>query len=164
MLAFYQIILGILSVSVFVIGFFAIKQSNVVIANETHHKNKNQTPQKIVKSKDNEEYGKDIQKLKAYMENEKPYLEFQLSLAQLAQNLDWNSSHLSKILNKQLHKNFYEFVNHYRVEEVKNLLKSNSKYSNLGIAFESGFNSKSSFHRIFKEFTGMTPSDYKKSI
>jgi AraC-like DNA-binding protein len=47
---------------------------------------------------------------------------------------------------------------------VKKLLESDTKYTNLGIAFDCGFNSKSSFHRIFKEVTGLTPSEYKKSL
>lgn len=76
-----------------------------------------------------------------------------------------STHHLSQAINQNLNTNFYKFVNAYRVEEVKKKLKNPEfeKYSILGIAFESGFNSKSTFNKIFKEETGMTPSEFKWS-
>ncbi len=156
----YQMVLALLAGSVFFIAFFGIRQFSVFMVTDLKHNGHT--------ANDNEEKTENLSddaiKLKEYMEKHKPYLEYKLSLSQLATMLGWNASYLSKILNKELNKNFYEFVNNYRVEEVKKLLESNTKYSNLGIAFECGFNSKSSFHRIFKEVTGLTPNEYRKSI
>lgn len=105
------------------------------------------------------------QKLLAFMETSRPYLDEELSLQKLSLLMDVSTHRLSEIINQDLDTNFYRFINSYRVEEVKKKLKNPEydKYSILGIAFESGFNSKSTFNKIFKEETGMTPSEFKKS-
>jgi len=96
------------------------------------------------------------------MTNEKPYLDSELSLIKLAGLLYIPSHHLSQIINEQLGKNFFEFINEYRVEEVKLLMAKNKdrKYTLLSIAYDSGFNSKSTFNSIFKKYTGITPKQY----
>lgn len=68
-------------------------------------------------------------------------------------------------LNNKLETNFFEYINRNRVEEVKVKITNPvySNYSLLGIAFESGFNSKSAFNRVFKNITGNTPTQYKKA-
>jgi AraC-like DNA-binding protein len=76
-------------------------------------------------------------------------------------------SHIvSQIINSEFGKNFYDFVNYYRVEECKKMLADNSYSSKtiLEIAYECGFNSKSVFNNSFKKLTGKTPSDYKRDI
>lgn len=99
-----------------------------------------------------------------YMETDKPYLNSQLSISDLAGQLNIPSNHLSQIINEQVGKNFFEFVNSYRVEEVKLQISGNKekKFTLLAIAFDSGFNSKSSFNSIFKKQTGLTPKEYMK--
>ncbi|WP_316828807.1 AraC family transcriptional regulator [Pedobacter miscanthi] len=99
-----------------------------------------------------------------YMEEEKPYLNDELNLAMLAQQIGINANQLSQIINQQSTKNFFVFVNGYRVEAVKvKLLDPQfSHLSILGIAYESGFRSKSAFNRIFKTQTGLTPLEYQK--
>lgn len=96
---------------------------------------------------------------------EKPYLDPKLSLNKLARITDLPSSKLSYLINNYAEQNFYEFVNGYRINEVKSRLsdKQFANYSILGIAEESGFNSKASFNRIFKNQLGMTPSEYLKA-
>ena len=71
-------------------------------------------------------------------------------------------NHLSQIINELEGKNFYEFVNQYRIEEFKRLVSfpKNHQFTLLSLAFECGFNSKSSFNRYFKKSTGQTPSQY----
>ncbi|KQT20970.1 hypothetical protein ASG22_16265 [Chryseobacterium sp. Leaf405] len=103
------------------------------------------------------------EKLLEYMLLEKPYLDEELSLVKLSSLLNVSTNQLSRVINQNLNTNFYQFVNSYRVEEVKQKLKNTAfnHYSILGIAFESGFNSKSTFNKIFKEETGMTPSQFK---
>jgi AraC-like DNA-binding protein len=92
----------------------------------------------------------------------KPYLNPKLTIHDLAHDIEVQPHQLSKIINKEFHSNFFEFVNSYRVEEFKKKVCS-EEFKNLtilGIALECGFNSKSSFNRIFKESTGITPGDY----
>ena len=107
-----------------------------------------------------------VEKLKNYMNAEKPFLNPDLNLPQLSKDLDIPSHHLSQVINKNIGLNFFDFINRYRIDEIKAKI-ADSGYNNLsllGIAFESGFNSKSAFNRVFKNLTGETPSQYKKRI
>ncbi len=101
-------------------------------------------------------------KLIALMNTKKPYLEPKLSLGNLADELGITANHLSQIINQYEDKNFFDFVNTYRVEEFKQRVAdpANSNYSILAIALDSGFNSKSSFNQVFKKITGKTPTQY----
>lgn len=98
------------------------------------------------------------------MEEHHPYLDPSLSLDKLAEQTNMNPKYLSLILNSTLNKNFYEFVNEYRIEKVKELLLSpDLKHLTIAaIANEAGFNSKSSFNSIFKKYTNLTPKEYLK--
>ena len=100
------------------------------------------------------------------METDKLYLNSDLTLRELAEKLSISPHNLSEILNTRLNQSFYDFINRYRVEEVKRRLADNDsdKYSLIAIAFDSGFNSKSSFNTIFKKQTGSTPSQYRNQI
>lgn len=105
-----------------------------------------------------------LSRLIRFMEQEKPFLEEDLTLKDLAERTGIPLRDLSRIVNEKLHKNFNDFINFYRVEEAKQLLllQGEKEMSILDIAFEVGFNSKSSFNSIFKKQTGMTPSLFKK--
>lgn len=99
-----------------------------------------------------------------YMGREKPFLRRDLNIQDVASDLGIPQHHLTQTINEYLDKNFYTLVNEYRVEEVK-LRMVDPKYSHftlLAIAHDAGFNSKSAFNMIFKNYTGMTPSEYKK--
>lgn len=102
------------------------------------------------------------QRLLDLMDNEKPYLEPKLSLSQLAEKLTITPNNLSQIINQCDEKNFYDFVNGYRVQEFISLATSpqNKNMNLLGIALDAGFNSKSSFNQVFKKTTGKTPREY----
>ena len=95
----------------------------------------------------------------------KPYINSDLTLQDVATMINVPRHHLTQVLNTRLRKNFYLFVNEFRVEEVKKRMKDKKyqHYSILAIAFDSGFSSKSAFNHIFKNTTGMTPSDYLAS-
>lgn len=100
------------------------------------------------------------------LEEEKIHLSENLSLGEMAGHIGITDKKLSELLNKHLNTNFYNLVNEYRVGEVQKRLcdESSSKYTLLAIAFESGFQSKASFNRIFKQKTGLSPAEYRKSI
>lgn len=110
-------------------------------------------------------FDQEIQTLSSFMEQEKPYLNPELTLKILADEVSISSKKLTQILNQGLGKNFFEFINTYRVEEVKKRIQAGEtqQLTLLGIAFEAGFNSKSAFNRIFKEQTGMTPRQFQQS-
>jgi AraC-like DNA-binding protein len=103
-------------------------------------------------------------KLIRLMEKEKPYLDCDMSLASLAGQLDVNSSYLSQVINEIFGKSFTDFINYFRIEEVKKLFKSEkeNRYSILDIAFYCGFNSKSGFNRAFKRHMEITPKKFRE--
>ena len=104
------------------------------------------------------------QELASYMDNGKPFLNEDLSLPLLAEQCELSQTQLSQIINQHFQVNFYDFVNSYRIEKAKGMLCSSEfeHLSILGIAFECGFKSKSSFNRYFKKHTGVSPSKFKK--
>ena len=104
-------------------------------------------------------------KVLEFMKSEKPYLDSELSIVKLAGLLNIPHHHLSQVINEQLGKNFFEFINEYRVEEVKQLMAKNKdrKFTLLSIAHDGGFNSKSSFNSTFKKYTNNTPKEYMKT-
>lgn len=110
-----------------------------------------------------EKYLSDLLKL---MESEKPYTDSELTLSQLADRLSISSHNLSEVLNTKLNQNFFDFINQYRVEEVKKGLADPEKqyFTVLAIGFDAGFNSKTAFNTIFKKYTKMTPSEYRAQL
>jgi AraC-like DNA-binding protein len=105
-----------------------------------------------------------IEKIKQLMEQENLYLNPNLDINTLAKTLDIPAYQCSRLINDKFDKGFFDFVNMYRIQEIKRRLTDSSfhHFSILGIALQTGFNSKSSFNAAFKKVTGMTPSDYKK--
>lgn len=103
-------------------------------------------------------------RLRTVMEEKKPYTDPLLTLTQLAEMLSVTPHNLSETINTQLKKNFYDFVNGYRIEQVKKDLAdpSNQHLKILSLAFDAGFNSKATFNTLFKEMTGKTPSEFRK--
>jgi AraC-like DNA-binding protein len=103
-------------------------------------------------------------KLIHYVEKEKPFLNPELKLSDLSREVGVSTHAVSHVLNNSIALNFHDFINKYRVEEVKKRIADPKYQVNtlLGNALEAGFNSKSSFNRIFKKHTGLTPSAYYK--
>jgi AraC-like DNA-binding protein len=104
--------------------------------------------------------------LKQVTEEQKPYLDPGLTINDLAALVKCNRHHLSQVMNESLESSFYDYVNHYRVEEAKQLLMLPGKenYKIASIAYEAGFNSLSTFNEIFRKRTGITPSQYRKEL
>ncbi len=105
-------------------------------------------------------------RLSELMEKEKLYLNPQLTLKDLADRLQVSSKTLSQVINQSFNQNFFDLINSYRCDEVKNIFSgtTDSKITISEVMFQSGFNSKSSFNKEFKKITGKTPSEFKKSI
>ncbi|MDP9076701.1 MAG: ABC transporter permease [Bacteroidota bacterium] len=101
--------------------------------------------------------------LKTIVKANRYYQDPELSLVSLAEKLDLTTHELSRIINTALKKSFNDFINEYRVAEVIKRMQdpANDRITLLGLAYESGFNSKTSFNRIFKQMTGKNPVDYK---
>lgn len=109
---------------------------------------------------------KTASELLEYMMDQKPYLNPKLTIKELAEGLEMHPKEVSRVINENFNQNFFNFINHYRVEEFKRKLldSKNDNYTLIAIAYDSGFNTKSSFNSIFKKLTGQTPSAYKANI
>lgn len=114
---------------------------------------------------DEETVKKHFNSLEEYMKINKPYLDSELTLKDLAAQLEISPNHLSQIINQFTNKNFYTYINEYRIEEVSILLTDTAqqKYNILGLAYDAGFKSKSVFNALFKKIKGVTPSEYRKT-
>lgn len=107
-----------------------------------------------------------IERVLNYLHSEKPFLDADINMEMLAKRLSLPERTFSRILNQHFGKNFFEFINEYRVEEAKRLLvMPEKKHLNmLDVLAESGFSSKSTFNAIFKQYTGKTPSEYRRTL
>ncbi|WP_233636036.1 helix-turn-helix domain-containing protein [Hymenobacter setariae] len=106
------------------------------------------------------------QQLSQLLETQKVYLEADLSLPTLAQRAGLSTHELSYVLNEGFGVNFFQFINAYRVAEAQRLLASaqHQHLSMVGIAFEAGFSSKTTFNTTFKKVTGLTPSQFLQQV
>ncbi|HEY6913600.1 MAG TPA: helix-turn-helix domain-containing protein [Paludibacter sp.] len=105
------------------------------------------------------------QKVMDYFETEKAYLNPALSMSVLSAALKIPKYQITEVLNTEIGNNFFQFVNHYRVEAVKEMLSDpRNKYSIEAIGYDCGFSSKSSFYTVFKEITGETPVSFRSKI
>jgi AraC-like DNA-binding protein len=173
-------------VIIYVISFIALRSGEIyklgtdhlsgLISFEFHGKDRPEKPvqtpdrnKKEVKnlSMQEEEFENELNdRLIRFMDDSKPYLNPELSLQSLAEALSVSRHQLSATINMNQKMNFFEFVNLYRVNEVKELMKKDraGNDKNYELAYEAGFNSKATFYRIFKQFSGQTPSAFRASI
>jgi len=101
--------------------------------------------------------------LTSYMQSKEPHLDFELTLQKLAAQINMPEKELSVLINQKIGKHFFDFINEYRIEDAKRLLKDNPQLTVLEILYQVGFSSKSSFYTAFKKETGLTPLEYRKS-
>lgn len=103
-----------------------------------------------------------IERIRRAMTVDKLYLNPTLTLTELAQHVSLNSKVVSQVINTGIGKSFNDYVNDFRVDEVKQRLRTSdmARLTLLGIALESGFNSKTTFNRIFRQHTGQSPSEF----
>jgi AraC-like DNA-binding protein len=153
-------------VFVFLIGFFGIRQVNI-FTHGTPPVDHNEKKEKYRKSGLSENVSQELhQRLLSLMTETALYRKSNLSIDDLATKLGVHPNYLSQVINQKEKKNFYDFVNSYRIEEFKRLimLPENHNVKILAIAYDCGYNSKSSFNRCFKKAVGKTPSQYVATI
>ena len=157
---------------IFILSFFGLKQTQIFSAEKDEHVSESEQSEQNTKQKKYERSGltqaralQYIKRLEEYSESEKPYLDANLTVDKLAAQSHIPRHYLTQIFSEQLNKNFYLYINEYRIHQVKALLNdpANKDMSLLEIAYESGFNSKSTFNAIFKKITKMTPTQYRKN-
>ena len=103
--------------------------------------------------------------LRELLELKKPYLDNTITLEKLAQELNTDRYSLSQVINQEFGKNFYEFINDYRVEETINIINKNKEIKSVNdLIYESGFNNRVSFYKAFKKRKNMTPMEYVKTV
>ena len=112
-----------------------------------------------------DEKNKQIEFLKKFMIENEPYLDSSLTIQDLAEQVKMPAKDLSTLINLYMNKHFFDFINQYRIEKAKDILKDSSKkeLTILEVLYEVGFNSKSSFSTSFKKYTGQTPTEFRKS-
>lgn len=155
----YYFMLGIVlasSLLIHFVGYWALKESRITGAESS-------SPGLNLSKNRMEAYKGQLVSL---MENEKTYADGQLAIDDLAEMLSTNSKYLSYLINKEFKCSVTHFINSYRIEAAKKMIKdSNYDHLNfLGIAAGVGFNTKNTFTRAFKRHTGMTPSQFKDEI
>ncbi|NOS90710.1 MAG: AraC family transcriptional regulator [Cyclobacteriaceae bacterium] len=173
-----RIIFSLVALFVMLLGYFGIKQvgifTNVPPTNEpaietsTEIEEKNsaapeQHKARYLKSTLSLEAQQVIhEKLSKAMNDQKLFLNPELTITELASRLSVHPNHLSQVINSLESKTFYDFINGKRIEEFKRIvaLPENQKYTLLALAFECGFNSKTAFYRNFKNITGQSPTLY----
>jgi AraC-like DNA-binding protein len=124
-------------------------------------------PSRYAKSSLQKEIADEIHvRLLRFMEEAKVFKQEELSLTLLARKLDVHPNNLSQVINTYEGKSFYDYINSLRIEEFKRLAMQpqNSRYTLLSLAFECGFNSKTSFNRNFKKITGQSPSAFLREL
>jgi AraC-like DNA-binding protein len=161
------------------IGFFGIRQVGIFHSHSTQRVNtlpagtqievvdepieKKKYQKSGLSAEDSENIHRQLGQM---MVTEKIFRESELSLTELADRLNTQPNYLSQVINEREGKNFYDYINTLRIEEFKRLAASpdNRKYTLMGLAEASGFNSKSSFNRYFKKIAGQSPSEFMESI
>lgn len=159
------------AVWVFFLGYYSVRntpfyRSYHIEGLSTIDTHEEQPGEKYEKTRLKEE---DVQSIKQRLDQHlifaRPYLNRNLTISDLAEALEVPAYQLSQVINGHMDQTFYELINTYRVNEVKQRF-FDTKYRNLtllGIAMECGFNSKASFNRIFKQLTNQTPTEYIKT-
>lgn len=154
------------SLFILVLGYRGYRQGSVFSSHPVKYEME-RTETRLPEKSDETLNAKDrtfLDELTAYMEQEKPFLNSELNLALLAEKLRVTPDYLSAILNGKLNKNFFDFINQYRINEFKRICREeqNSNITIMGMAWDAGFSSKATFNRVFKKYTGITPGEFVK--
>lgn len=137
---------------------------NKISSENVKTRTKNSLPKYKSSSLSEDEMNILSKQIKGLFEVEEFYLEPQLKIDEIAAQLEVTTHKISQTINSKAKKSFYDYVNHYRVEHFKKLLYSpeKRKFTILALGIESGFNSKASLNRVFKQNTGMSPKEFQQ--
>jgi AraC-like DNA-binding protein len=162
----YFVVFGFIAIFSFIYSFYVIKQPAIFGEEGKLKYEEKKDGEKYIKSglKDDQAQAY-LEKLIRFVEEKKPYLDRDLSIQNLSEMTEIPRHHITQVLNEKHGKNFFTFINEYRVREVisKFGIPKNNNFTILAIAYDSGFNSKTTFNSIFKSQTGMTPSEYREN-
>lgn len=163
----YFVIFGFIALFSIAYSFYGIKQpiifGEAVSGNTFEKKDVEKYHKSGLKDSEAENY---LKKLLNYMETKKPFLDGNLTIHDLASRTGIPRHHITQVLNERHKRNFFTFINEYRVKEVMERF-SDPKFNNytiLAIAMDAGFNSKTTFNSFFKSQTGVTPSEYRERM
>lgn len=155
----YQILFLFIVLLVFIISFHAINSPEILthVAPAVKYRQSSLSSTELIDIKTRLEY---------YFDTKKPYLESELTLTYVANEIQTNQAYLSRVINESYGKNFFDFVNEYRVRTfIEKVLSGN--YDHLtyaGVSLECGFGTKATFFRAFKKITSRTPREYFKEL
>ncbi len=160
---FYLPIFVITSLLIYLLGYIGLHKIGVLKERENIRSISNERRTVYVSEKTKTGVIANIEEI---VLTERKYLDPNFSLEMLANQLEISKSHLSRTINKELNSSFSDYINKLRIEEAKKYLHDPqfSKYTLVAIGLEAGFNSKTTFNTTFKKFTGVTPSQFKKSL
>ncbi len=161
-----NIVMSLVALCIIVGAYYGINQSKVLVPYFLLENGNTLIDNKVFTTEEKNENTKLESLLNKIMQEQKPYFDEELTLSKLASYLNTTEKKLSKLLNQHINTTFYSFVNTYRLEEFKRRVQDDS-FKDItieGIAYECGFKSKASFYRLFKKETGLSPSEYKKSL
>ncbi|APX99715.1 helix-turn-helix domain-containing protein [Lacinutrix venerupis] len=158
----YFLLLNISGFLVFIVQFFKLKYNSKVNETVNSITNKPKTAKYEKSSLKIEDTNEILNKLSNHMKAKKPFLDNAFSLSLLSKQVNISKHHITEVLNTTLQKNFFLFVNEYKIEEAKKIMQKNNKEKLQTVAHLSGFNSKTTFIKYFKQIEGITPSEYRK--
>jgi len=161
-----NIIMSLVSLCIIVGAYYGINQSKVLVPYFLLENGNILIDNKVLTIEEKNENTKLESILHQLMQEQKPYLDEELTLSKLASYLNTTDKKLSKLLNQHINTTFYNFVNTFRLKEFKRRVQDDS-FKNItieGIANDCGFKSKASFYKLFNKETGLSPSEYKKSL
>ena len=162
---FYYFLWIALSILIYLLGHFGIYHFGVFQEQKSIHKFSISRTALIQKDTASNIKNENLIEFEKFIKEERNFLDANLSLESVAKKLNINKSYLSRLINSDLEKSFNDYINELRIEEAKTYLEQTEfeNYTLLAIGLEAGFNSKTAFNSAFKKFTGVTPSEYKKS-
>lgn len=169
-----NVIIGI--VALFISCWFVLKalnnpelfkgvDSTMLLVNEAINKKVVLVKEDLSENSKSPEIISQIAQVKKYVSENEPYLDPSLTIQELSKQVNIPVRDLSVLINHHMDKHFFDFINEYRIEKAKEILKdaSKSKVTVLEILYEVGFNSKSSFNTAFKKHTNQTPTEFRNS-
>jgi AraC-like DNA-binding protein len=157
-----------LTIFTFVVSYYGIRQHSLNASSSSEIKPTTKSDPKAEKYQRSglteDMAGKIQNDLENYMISKRAYQNPQITINDIATELDIPRHYITQVLSERLQKNFFTWINDYRIADAKRKLrdKKSANLTILAIAYDSGFNSKSSFNSIFKKYTGQTPSEFSK--